>query len=372
MSSKRIERARALLVERNLDALVISNPYSRRYLTLHTGDDHGPDESGGIAIVGREAAKLIISTNNAEWAASESPDFEIIGWTLPWHDDVAEALKAIGASRVGFEEEALSVADYRKLLAETGERVEWIALEGAIDNLRIIKDEAEIAAIAKASAITDQALTSALSRLEAGDSELDLKRMLEDAMRALGADGPGFGTIVASGPNAARPHHSSGDRRIQPGEPIIIDMGAEVDGYKADLTRTVCIGEPTPELAKVYTIVLDAHRAALASIRAGATGKDVDDAARNVISAAGYGDQFIHGLGHGVGLRIHEGPSASQRSSHVLAAGMTLTVEPGIYIPGWGGVRIENLVVVEEDGCRDLTSVPTRLAVSEMIAGVQE
>lgn len=372
MSGQRIDRARALLAERNLDALFISNPYSRRYLTLHTGDDHGPDESGGVAILGRDAAKLIVSTNNSEWAASESPDFEVIGWTLPWHDDVAEALKAIGARRVGFEEEALSVADYCKLNEETGESIEWISLDGAIGQLRTIKDASEIEAIAKASRITDQALTSALSRLEAGDTELDLKRMLEDAMRALGADGPGFGTIVAAGTNAARPHHSSGNHPIAPGEPIIIDMGAEVDGYRADLTRTVCLGEPTPELAKVYTIVLDAHRAALSAIRAGVTGKEVDDAARNVISAAGYGDQFIHGVGHGVGLRIHEAPSASQRSSHVLAAGMTLTVEPGVYIPGWGGVRIENLVVVEEGGCRDLTSVPTRLAVSEMITGVQE
>jgi Xaa-Pro aminopeptidase len=370
MASERIERARALLDERNLDALLISNPYSRRYLTLHTGDDHGPDETGGLAVISRDVAKLILSSNNAGWAASESPDFEIISWTLPWWDDVADALKAMGAKRVGFEDEALSVADYRKLDEEAGGAIEWVPLEGAIEALRMIKDAAEIDAIARACKITDQALASALSRLEPGDTELDLKRSLEDAMRALGADGPGFGTIVASGPNAARPHHSSGDRQISRGEPIIIDMGAEVDGYRADLTRTVCLGEPTPELAKVYNVVLDAHRAALASVRAGKTGKEIDDAARNVIAAAGYGDQFIHGLGHGVGLRIHEGPSASQRSSHVLATGMTLTIEPGIYIPGWGGVRIENLVVVEDDGCRDLTSAPTKLAISELNTGV--
>jgi Xaa-Pro aminopeptidase len=369
MASARIDRVRSLLKDRGLDAVVISNPYSRRYLTMHTGEDHGPDETGGIAVIGERVAKLVLSPNNVGWAASEAPNFEVIGWTPPWWDDVAEILKEIGAKRVGFEDEALSVADFRKLGEEAGHTVEWAPLEGAIADLRMIKDSAEIEAIAKACAITDQALASALSRLEPGDTELDLKRSLEDAMRALGADGPGFGTIVASGPNAARPHHSSGSRQIERGEPIIIDMGAEVDGYRADLTRTVCLGEPTPELAKVYNVVLDAHRAAIASVRAGKTGKEIDDAARNVIAAAGYGDQFIHGLGHGVGLRIHEGPSASQRSSHVLAAGMTLTIEPGIYIPGWGGVRIENLVVVEENGCRDLTSAPTTLAVNGMIAG---
>lgn len=370
MPGKRLERARTILKDRGLDAIVISNPYSRRYLTLHTGGDHAPNESGGIAVISADTAKLFLSKNNTEWAESEAPDFEIIGWTLPWSDDVVTALKAVGAKRIGFEEEALSVGDFRQLTEKAGSDVEWVPLEGAVEELRAIKDLDEIETIARAAAITDKALIAALSALKIGDTELDLQRALDDAMRSFGADVPGFSTIVASGPNAARPHHSPGKRKIAEGDPVIIDMGAEIDGYRADMTRTICLGEPSSELMKVYTIVLDAHRASLASVRAGATGKEVDSAGRDVISAAGYGDQFVHGLGHGVGLRIHEAPSASQRSSHVLAAGMTLTLEPGIYIPGWGGVRLENLVIVEEGGYRDLTSLPTRLAITEFLAGV--
>lgn len=369
MASERIGRARALLSERGLDALFVTNPYSRRYLTQHTGHDHPPDESGGVTLIGPDYAKLFVSKNNTEWAASEAPEFEVIGWTLPWADDVVTAIKAAGARRVGFEDEALSVADFRALTERSGPEVEWVPLNGAIEKLRLIKDAAEIETLTRASSITDRALVLALGGLREGDTELDLKRAIENAMRELGAEGPGYDTIVASGPNAARPHHASTDRPIRAGEPVVIDMGAQVDGYTADLTRTICLGEPTSQLATVYTIVLDAHRAALQSIRAGMTGKEADNVARNAITAAGYGDQFIHGLGHGVGLRIHEGPSAGQRSSDVLAAGMTLTIEPGIYIPGWGGVRIENLVVIEEDGVRDLTTAPTEVAVSAIIAG---
>ncbi len=369
MTEARLSRARQLLKEGELDAIVISNGLSRRYLTGYTGADHPPDESSGVAVIGPSSARLIVSKNNTEWAAQEASGFDVVGWTLPWAGDVVEALDAIGAKRVGFEEEALSVADFRRLNESAGDRIAWLPLERSVTKLRAIKDEREIDILARAAQITDAALLAGLAELDEGMTERELAGRFHDAMRRLGSPGPGFDIIVASGPNAARPHHAPGDRRIMPGEPVVIDMGALFEGYTADLTRTVCLGEPTPELTSVYTIVLDAQHAVLASLRAGLSGKEVDNLARDVIAAAGHGDHFIHGLGHGVGLHIHEGPSAGQRSSDTMQAGMSLTIEPGIYIPGWGGVRTEDLVIIEENGIRNLTTAPKKVAVRDMLAG---
>jgi Xaa-Pro aminopeptidase len=371
MIEARLSRARDLLAERNLDALVITNEHSRRYLSGYTGHDHPPDESAGVAVITRAAARLIVSKNNTAWAAQEAPAFDIVGWTLPWAGDVIAALDEYGAKQVGFEEEALSVVDFRRLNEAGGDRISWLPLEGAVTKLRVFKDEHEVDILSRASLITDAALLDGLRELDEGMTEQDLAHRIFDAMRRHGSPGPGFSIIVASGPNAARPHHAPGDRPIMAGEPVVIDMGAEVDGYRADLTRTVCLGNPTPELASVYTIVLDAQRAVLASLRAGLSGKDVDQLARDVIAAAGHGEHFIHGLGHGVGMQIHEGPSAGPRSSDTLQAGMSLTIEPGIYIPGWGGVRTEDLVIIEENGCRNLTTAPKTPSVDAMLAGAQ-
>jgi len=369
MNDARLARARDLLKQRELDAIVISNGLSRRYLTGYTGADHPPDESSGIAVIGPSSAHLIVSKNNTEWATQEAPGFEVTGWTLPWAGDVVASLDAIGARQVGFEEEALSVADFKRLNEAAGDRIAWLPLESSVTKLRLLKDEHEIEILARAAQITDAALLEGLADLDDGMTERELAGRFHDAMRRLGSPGPGFDIIVASGPNAARPHHSPGDRPIRPGEPVVIDMGALYEGYTADLTRTVCLGEPTPELTSVYTIVLNAQQAVLASLRAGLSGKEVDTLARDVITAAGYGDQFIHGLGHGVGLHIHEGPSAGQCSSDTMQAGMSLTVEPGIYIPGWGGVRTEDLVIIEAHGIRNLTTAPKQVAVRDMLAG---
>jgi Xaa-Pro aminopeptidase len=374
MSNARLSRARALLAERDLDALVISNANSRRYLTGYTAEDHPPDESAGVAVVTNDLAVLITSKNNVDWAREEAPGWDVVGQRYPWAIDVAETLTNAGAKQVGFEEEALSVRDYREIETRSGGGWSLAPLDGAVTRLRLIKDDAEIEHLAKAAAITDAALLEALARLDEGMTELELARELEDAMRRLGSPGPGFGTIVASGPNAARPHHANGHRAIMEGEPVVIDMGALWEGYTADLTRTVCLGDPTPMLETVYTIVLDAQQAVLDGVRGGMLGKDVDALARDVITAAGYGDKFIHGLGHGVGLQIHEGPSAGQRSTNadVIESGMSLTVEPGIYIPEWGGVRTEDLLIITEDGSRNLTTAPKYPAVRDMLAGVKQ
>ena len=364
MTAERIDRAREVMRERDLDAVLISNPHSRRYLTGYTGDDHPPDESAGILLILRNRATLFASPNNVDWARSEAPHVEVSGWGYPWTTTVADAIREAGAASIGFEEEALSVGEFQRLTEATGEAVTWTPLAGVIERLRVIKDESEIAILAEACRITDAAFAAGESALKPGMTELELVAILNDAMRSNGGDGPGFSTIVAAGPHAARPHHAPGDRKIEPGEPVIIDIGAEYHGYRADLTRTICAGTPTPELISVYNLVLAAQEAALSAIRSGAAGKAVDDVARACFREAGHGDHFIHGLGHGVGLRIHEAPSAGPRSNDILASGMTLTVEPGLYIPGWGGVRIEDFVVVESDGFRNLSAAPKRLTIN--------
>ncbi len=365
MTIERVERARAVMQERELDAILVSNPHSRRYLTGYTGDDHPPDETAGILLILRDRARMFASPNNVDWAQSEAPHIAVSAWGYPWTNTVAEAIAEAGAKNVGFEEEALSVGEFQRLTEAAGETVVWTPLAGVIERLRVIKDDAEIELLAEACRITDAAFAAGESALKAGMTEMELVAILDDAMRANGGDGPGFSTIVASGPHAARPHHAPGNRQIEPGEPVIIDMGAEYRGYRADLTRTICVGKPTSELISVYTTVLDAHEAVLAAIRSGVSGKDVDEVARAFFRAAGHGDHFIHGLGHGVGLRIHEAPSAGPRSNDVLTSGMTLTVEPGLYIPGWGGVRIEDFVVIENNGYRNLTAAPKRLTINQ-------
>jgi Xaa-Pro aminopeptidase len=374
MSDARLTRARALLAARNVDALVISNAYSRRYLTGYTAEDHPPDESAGVAIVTHDRAVLITSKNNVEWAKEEAPGWDVLGQRYPWAIDVAEVLTDAGAKVVGFEEEALSVRDFKEIESRSDGSWILVPLDASVTKLRIIKDDVEVTHLAQAAAVTDASLLEALARLDEGMTELQLARELEDAMRRLGSAGPGFGTIVASGPNAARPHHANGHRKISAGEPVVIDMGALWEGYTADLTRTVCLGDPTPKLQTVYNIVLNAQQAVLDGVRGGMLGKDVDALARDVITAAGYGPQFIHGLGHGVGLQIHEGPSAGQRSTDadVIEAGMSLTVEPGIYIADWGGVRIEDLLIITESGSQNLTTAPKVPAVRDMLAGVKQ
>lgn len=374
MSGSRLERARAILDARAIDALVISNAHSRRYLTGYTAEDDPPDESAGVAVITKDRAALITSKNNVDWARDESPGWEIIGQRYPWAIDVAELLTESGAKTVGFEEEGLSVRDFHEIDSRSGGVWTLIPLESTVTKLRIYKDEREIEALAKAAAVTDAALIEALIHLDDATTELQFQKRIEDAMRSLGSPGPGFGTIVASGPNAARPHHANGHRKIGIGEPVVIDMGARWDGYTADLTRTICLGDPTPKLETIYNVVLDAQQAVLEGVRGGMLGKDVDALARDVITAAGYGDHFIHGLGHGVGLQIHEGPSAGPRSTDadVIEAGMSLTIEPGIYLADWGGVRIEDLVIITEEGVKNLTTAPKKPAVRDMIAGANQ
>lgn len=356
--SERLRKVRDILTERGLDAILITHPASRIYLSGYTGDDVAPNSSAGVLLVSAADAVLMTGSVNVDWAKAEAPDFEVIAWSRPWAKPVAEQIRTRGWSRLGFEDNAIQYATHRDLSAELNGTTEFAPLGDAIDRLRAVKSAAELATLTEAIELTDAVFVDATRDLHPGTTERELAWTIEREIRERGAEGISFPPIVAAGPHGARPHHSPSDRPIAPGEPIVIDMGARLHGYHADLTRTIWIGEADAKLREVYGVVLAAQAAAVAVLRAGVSAKDADAAAREVIVAAGYGDYFTHGLGHGVGLRIHEAPSSSQTSEDVLQAGQVLTVEPGIYLPDWGGVRIEDVGVVEENGFRVLTRAP--------------
>ena len=356
--SDRLARGRQLLAELDVDAILISHPANRHYLSGFPDEDHAPDETSGILLLSDVEAKLLVSPTNLPWAtASSNSGLDVVGWQRPWQTSLGKHLQEQGYRRVAFEDRALIVADYTGI-RDAAEQVELVPAGSAVHKLREIKDSREIASIRRAAEVTDQALQVVLSQLKAGTTEKELVWMLESSMRDLGADVPAFSTGVGAGPHGARPHHSASDRPIVEGEPVVIDMGAKVNGYCADLTRTVVVGEPTPLFRERYNLVLTAQQAALDAIRPGVSGKDVDAAARDVISAAGAGEAFFHSLGHGVGLLIHEAPSLGQASEDMLQPGHIVTIEPGVYFDGWGGIRIEDLAVVTESGLEILSNSP--------------
>lgn len=363
--SDRIKNARTILDDRRLDAMLVTLPANRFYLSGFPNDDDGPDESSGVLLIDRAAATLLTGATNAGWATDAArPGVNVVSWERPWERFVGERIARQGWANIGFEDEALTVASHREIAAAAGPSLGWVPLGGAVSQLRSVKDAGELAIIERAIQLTDAAFEAASARLEEGWTERRLARVIDDELRALGTEGPAFGTIVASGPHAARPHHEPGERTITAGEPVIIDMGGRLSGYAADLTRTIWLGEATPKLLDVYTVVLRAQLAAVAAIRPGVIGKDADAVVRDLFESTDHGEHFPHGLGHGVGIRIHEAPSLGKHSDDVLAVGQVVTIEPGIYLDGWGGVRIEDVVHVERDGCRVLTRAP-----KSMIAG---
>ena len=355
----RLARAQALLGEQGLDAVIVSHPANRSYLSGFHTDDHGPDESSGVLLIDRDGAVFVTSVVNLAMAeALVAPEVRAEDWGRPWPAAVGTRLRGASYRNVGIEEDALTVASLRGMETGAEGAVTFAHVGNHVDALRTAKDANELALMREAMRITDEAMAAVTAQLQPGMTELQIAAKLDQTMRDLGAEGPGFGTIVASGPFAARPHHEPSDRQIREGEPIIIDMGARLRGYNADLTRTVWVGDPTPQLRSIYTIVLEANRAAIAGIRAGMTGGEADALARSVIEAAGYGEQFNHSLGHGLGIKVHESPSLRKGNTDPLIVGQVVTIEPGIYLPEWGGVRIEDVVVIEPDGATVLTNAP--------------
>lgn len=331
--------------DERLDALLIYQPENRRYVSGFTGSE-------AMLLVAPDRAVLATDSRYWEQAEREAPEFSVYQVKTKYVSELDDILATAGhPRRIGFESTYITVDQLDQLEDAAPEGVEWVPIKGIVEDLRLIKDAAEIELIRRAARIADDGFEHLCKTLRPGMTEREAAWELEAYMRTHGADKIAFDLIVGSGPNGAMPHHHSDPRPIQAGEPIVLDLGAQVQGYHSDLTRTICLGRPRDgRFLEIYDVVLRAQEAALHGIRAGMTGVEADRIARNVIEAAGFGDNFGHGLGHGVGLAIHEDPRAGRTAEDVLPAGSTLTIEPGIYLPGWGGVRIEDLTLVGENG----------------------
>ncbi len=343
---ERLTKLRGRMAALELPAMLITQPLNRYYLSGFSG-------SAGTLFVSPDRAILLTDSRYTERATSEAPGFEI-----KLERDVAQALPDLlaqaGVSRVGFESAHLTCAEYKAWAEKVGEAA-LVPTQNVVEGLRAVKEPEELHLIRKAVEIADAAYAHLKQTIRPGMTEKQIAWDLEVWMRTHGADGIAFTIIVGSGPNGAMPHALASDREIQAGEPIVVDMGARVQGYHSDLTRTLWLGEANGTFRQVYDIVLRAQQAAEARLAPGVPGPDVDATARAIITEAGYGDNFGHGLGHGVGLAVHELPGLGQRTQDTLAPGHVVTVEPGIYLTGWGGVRIEDMALITESGAEILT-----------------
>jgi len=352
--SARLQALNAKLADRELDALLVSNLVNVRWLTGFTG-------SNAAVVVGTAAPRFVTDFRYLTQSA-EQLDPE-------WEREIAtDLLKRVveglpeGPLKLGFDDAHLTVKQHAQLEQRLAERdVELVPAGGIVEALRAIKDDAEIAKIRAAARVADEAFEEVVGGGIVGRTERDVALDLEVAMRRRGAEGASFPPIVAAGEHGARPHAVPRDVPIPAGTLVVIDWGAQLDGYASDCTRTVATGELDPRDHAIYETVLVAQEAALAAVRAGPTGQDVDAVARAIIDEAGHAEHFGHGLGHGVGMEIHEGPRLSKQGDDALAAGNIVTVEPGIYVPGAVGVRIEDLVAVTADGHEVLNGLPKAL-----------
>ncbi len=356
-TTRRLEAVRKALasLQRRPDVFVVASPENRRYLTGFTG-------SSGAAIITKAKALFVTDFRYLDQAALECPGWEIVRQGPVMADTVAEVISKLGEERVGFERETATFAWYEDLATRL-KGYEFVPVGPVVERVREVKEENEIALIREAAALTDKALGEAISLLRPGMPEREIALEIEYRMRKLGADGAAFPTIVASGLRSAMPHGRASEKPLAEGDFVTIDMGAMYRGYCADLTRTFVLGSATEEQEKVYALVLDAQLKSLAAVKPGRTGKEVDAVSRDIIGGAGHGEHYGHGLGHAVGLAVHEGPRLAPNSDRVLEPGMVVTVEPGVYVTGWGGVRIEDLVVVRPDGCEVLSQFPKKLMV---------
>ena len=346
------ERLARLVAEKELDQLFVSDLTNVRYLTGFTG-------TNGACLTGGDVLVFFTDFRYTERAKTEvSPE-----WERPETErELIPQIVARMKGRVGFEDAKLSVRQLARLEAAAGEDVEFVPAGDLVEQLRAVKEPEELERIAAAAELSDGVYEWTLERGLVGRTERDVARAVEARIRELGAE-PSFPPIVATAENGALPHAEPGEREIGPGELVVFDMGSLLDGYCSDCTRTFATGEPDDEAREVYELVLRAQLVALEAVRPAASGKEVDAVAREMISEAGYGDRFGHGLGHGVGLEVHEGPRLSTTSEDDLFEGNVVTVEPGVYLPGRLGVRIEDLVVVTADGHRNLSSLPKDLRI---------
>lgn len=342
----RLRRTRlvARLHDVGVEALLVTRLPNVRYLTGFTG-------SNGQVIVTPGEAVFLTDGRYTEQSRHEVPDLERVTYTDGFPQELFDTCGRLGVGRMGFESAGVTYKLYEELTAKA-EGVGLSPVGEEVERLRWVKEPEEIRMIEAAQEATDAGFDGILGKLREGMTEKDLALELQLAMRAAGADDLAFETIAAFGESAAEPHHDPTDRPLRRGDVVKLDFGAVIGGYNADMTRTVAFGEPPAEIREIYEIVRRAQQAGVEAVRSGVVGKDADLASRRVIEEAGYGERYTHSLGHGVGLEVHEGPNLRRGGEDVLPAGAVVTVEPGIYVPGLGGVRIEDMVEVTEDGCR--------------------
>ncbi|MBK5289907.1 MAG: aminopeptidase P family protein [Acidimicrobiia bacterium] len=355
----RLDRLRARFD--GIDALLVTRLVNVRYLTGFTG-------SAALLLVTGDAATFVTDGRYRDQAADQLHEAGVtaeivVGLTqADQRAALADAAAAAGVERLGLEAEGVTWSQQRGYV-EWFPEAELVATSGLVDDLRMVKEAGEVERIRAACAIADDALAEVLPSLHDAPTERAFALRLEFAMRERGATGVSFDPIVASGPNGAKPHARPSDRQVAPGELVVIDFGCVVDGYCSDMTRTVSVGDPGPDARRLWDTVADAQRRGCDAVAVGVDCAAVDRASRDVITEAGWGDAFIHGTGHGVGLEIHESPRVASTSTGTLAAGHVVTVEPGVYLPGLGGVRIEDTLVVTADGPEALTEFPKQLVV---------
>ncbi len=348
---KRVDSIREFVEEHDLDGILISNAHNRRYLSGFIG-------TAGYLFITRNDAVLATDSRYTEQAEIQAPGYEVSRVQGPLKEWFPKIAKRIGISKLGFEADDLTVSSlelFEKACDDAKVGLKFEPTTGATSKIRAIKDPDELVLLQRAIDIGDEAFEETSGNMAPGMTEKEIAWEFEKAIRERGAESLSFDTIVAAGPNAARPHHQTGDREIREGETIVFDCGAIYQGYCSDLTRTVVLGEPDDEIRRVYNIVLEAQQTAIEEVKAGMTGTDADAISRKIIEDAGHGDHFGHSLGHGLGMEVHEEPNVGPRGDTVLENGMPFTIEPGIYIPRWGGVRIEDVVVLENDSARVLS-----------------
>jgi Xaa-Pro aminopeptidase len=349
----RAERVAERLAARELDLLLVTDLTNLRYLTGFTG-------SSAMAVVGAQMRRFVTDFRYVAQAAEEVPDFDRELAPQEFVTALAEDWPE-GRLRLGFEDNHVTVRQHRRLREVIPDRVELVPAGGIVEAERMVKEPGEVQRIRAAAALVDEIYAWLLEQGLVGRTERAVATALEHRMRELGADGPSFPSIVASAERGALPHAQPADVAIEAGTLVTLDIGARLDGYCSDCTRTWATGELPDDLAAAHGLVQRAQAAALAAVRPGPSGRDVDAVARGIIDAAGHGEHFGHGLGHGVGLEVHEGPRLTRTADDELAPGHVVTVEPGVYLPGRGGARIEDLVVVTENGHEVLSGTPKGL-----------
>jgi Xaa-Pro aminopeptidase len=346
---RRIQRLREEMAAKGVEALLISHPVNRRYMTGFTG-------TAGVALLTGKEALFITDFRYVVQVKEQCPDWTLVRQEGDIFADVAACCKKLGIQQLAFEQDHLTYAQVAKL-KEQLDSIRLVPVSGLIEKLRLVKEPEELLLIKEAAKIADRAFEQILQEIRPGMTEKEVALRLEVIMREHGATSSSFDTIVASGWRSALPHGVASDKVIEKGDLVTLDFGAYYQGYASDITRTVMMGKPTAKQKEIYQIVLEANKKAIAGVQPGKTGKEVDAIARNYIKEHGYGEYFGHSTGHGLGMEVHEKPLVSTRGEEALVPGMVITIEPGIYIPDLGGVRIEDDLIVTESGYENITNV---------------